>query len=266
MTHEFFLYEKPRSHVARITINRPERRNAVHPAAHREWAELLDDAAADHDVWLVVITGAGDDAFCAGRDLKQLAEMSRASASEREAEQAMLGSVKRLVERFDYPKPLVARVNGAALGGGFEVVLACDIAIAADHATFGLPEPRRGIFAGGGGVHRLPRQIPLKLAMGFLLTGRTMSAAEALGLGLLNEVAPPGGLDEAVDRWIDDIMECAPLSVRATKQAAMRGLDLTLEQAFAGDYPAVAAMRASEDATEGPRAFAEKRQPRWSGR
>jgi len=266
MTHEFFLYERPRPHVARITINRPERRNAVHPAAHREWSELLDEAAADDDVWIVVITGVGDDAFCAGRDLKQLAEMSRAPASQRQAEQAMMRSVRRLVERFDYPKPLIARVNGAALGGGFEVVLACDIAISAEHATFGLPEPRRGIYAGGGGVHRLPRQIPLKVAMGFLLTGRTMSAAEAFGLGLLNEVAPPGGLDEAVDRWIDDILECAPLSVRATKQAAMRGLDLPLELAFADDYPAVAAMRASEDSVEGPRAFAEKRPPRWSGR
>ncbi len=153
-----------------------------------------------------------------------------------------------------------------ALGGGFEVVLACDLVVAADHVRFGLPEPRRGIYAGGGGVHRLPRQIPLKLAMEYLLTSREMTAHEAKDLGLVNEVVPYVELDAAVDRLIDDVMLGAPLSIRATKQAAMQGLDRPLSEAFAADYPAVRAMRDSEDSREGPKAFAEKRPPNWTGR
>ena len=144
--------------------------------------------------------------------------------------------------------------------------MACDLVIAADHATFGLPEPKRGIYAGGGGVHRLPRQMPLKLAMEYLLTGRPMTADEALGHGLVNRVVPYGELDAAVNSLIDEIMECAPLSIQATKQAAMRGLDRSLGEALFDTYPAVTRMSSSADAKEGPLAFAEKRAPTWSGR
>ena len=263
---QYFLYERPRDHVARITINRPEVRNAINTPAHKEWSDLLDEADADDDVWVVVVTGVGDKAFCAGRDLKHLSAMREASAEAQAADAELMAGVTRLIERFDYSKPLIARVNGVALGGGFEVALACDLVVAADHVEFGLPEPRRGIYAGGGGVHRLPRQLPLKLAMEYLLTSRTMTAARALELGLVNDVVPYDRLDEAVDRLIDDILLAAPLSIRATKQSAMMGLDRPLAEAFHDTYPAVADMAASEDAREGPRAFAEKRTPKWKGR
>ena len=266
MDLQYFRYETPREHVAQITIDRPEVRNAVNIPAHKEWSDLLDRCEADDDVWIVVITGSGDQSFCAGRDLKHLAAIQQSSPEEQAADAALMSQATRLIERFDFPKPLIARVNGVALGGGFEVALACDLVVAAEHARFGLPEPRRGIYAGGGGVHRLPRQLPLKLAMEYLLTCREMTAERAHELGLVNRVVPYQQLDEAVDELIDEILLAAPLSIRATKQAAMRGLDLPLSDAFHADYPAVRTMRDSEDAREGPRAFAERRPPRWTGR
>ena len=265
MDLKYFIFERPRDHVAQITINRPEVRNAINTPAHKEWSDLLDQLAVDDDTWIVVITGVGDQAFCAGRDLKHLTAMRQAAPDVRKADAEMMASVTRLIERFDFPKPLIARVNGAAVGGGFEVAQACDLVVAADHAQFGLPEVRRGLYAVGG-AHRLPRQIPLKLAMEYLFTGKSMTAQRALELGFVNDVVPYAELDAAVDRLIDDIMRCAPLSVQATKQAAMLGFDKPLSEAFHFDYPAVRAMSQSEDAIEGPKAFAEKRPPQWKGR
>lgn len=266
MSYEFFRYEVPRPHVAWVTIDRPEVANAIHTPAHVEWSNILDSIAEDDDIWLAVFTGAGGNSFCAGRDLKHLSGVQQAGPDAVRANNEQMAAITRLIDRHDYPKPLIARVNGAARGGGFEVALACDLVVSADHATFGLPEPRRGIYAGGGGVHRLPRQMPLKLAMEYLLTGRIMTAEEALGHGLVNRVAPLAELDEAVNDLIDEIMLCAPLSVRATKQATMRGLETGLGEALGATYPAVHEMMASDDAKEGPLAFAEKRDPEWSGR
>jgi crotonobetainyl-CoA hydratase/dehydration protein DpgD len=157
-------------------------------------------------------------------------------------------------------------VNGYALGGGLEVAMACDIIVAADHAEFGLPEPRRGLMAGSAGVHRLPRQIGLKPAMGYMLTGRHMSASRAYELGLINDVVPATQLKETVDGYIKDILRCAPLAVRATKEASMRGLDYPLAQAFYTQYKSETKRLNSEDTQEGPKAFAEKREPNWKGR
>ena len=266
MPYEFFSYEVPRPHVAWVTIERPEVSNAIHTPAHVEWSAILDRIADDDEIWLAVFTGQGERSFCAGRDLKHLSSVQQEGPEAVAANNATMASITRLIDRHDYPKPLIARVNGAARGGGFEVALACDLVVAADHASFGLPEPKRGIYAGGGGVHRLPRQLPLKLAMEYLLTGKEMTAQEALDLHLVNAVVPYAELDGAVNTLIDEIMACAPLSVRATKQAAMRGLDLPLGDALRATYPAVVEMSQSDDAKEGPLAFAQRRDPVWTGR
>jgi enoyl-CoA hydratase/carnithine racemase len=157
-------------------------------------------------------------------------------------------------------------VNGWAMGGGCEMALAADIVVAAENAQFGLPEPKVGLMAGAGGVHRLPRQLPLKRAMGMILTGKPIDARTALDWGLVNEVVPLDQLIPAAERWARDIIACSPLSIRASKEAAMNGLDMPLEQALSTRFPASQALFASEDLLEGPRAFAEKREPQWKGR
>src|SRR5262249_10736916 len=160
---------------------------------------------------------------------------------------------------------VVGGVNGFGLGGGLEIALACDIVIAAEHATLGLPEPRVGLMAAAGGVHRLPRQVALHLAMGRVLPGKPGTAAEGAGIGLVDEVVAAAELPSAAGRWAATIAECSPLSVQATKQAALEGLGRPLAEALAGSYPAVGRLFRSGDAIEGPRAFAEKRKPRWEG-
>jgi enoyl-CoA hydratase/carnithine racemase len=171
-----------------------------------------------------------------------------------------------LTSRFDNPKPVIAAVNGVAMGGGFEIALACDIIVASDRALFALPEPRVGLAALAGGVHRLPRQIGLKNAMGMLLTGRRVGAEEGKQLGFVNEVVPHDQLMGAARAWAEQILECAPLSVRGSKEAAMDGLELPLRAAMATQYEQLGLMLRSEDFVEGPRAFAEKRPPKWKGK
>ena len=246
--------------VATLTIDRPARMNAMDSHAHLALSEALDRLAADKAVRVVVLTGAGDRAFSAGRDLKELAEGDDSDVAARWAK------VTRLTDRFDYPKPIVARVNGVALGGGFELALACDIIVAVNTASFALPEAKRGLTPFAGGVHRLPRQLPLKTAMGCLLTGRSMTAERAYALGLVNEVASAERLDAAVAAWVDDILACAPLAVAAIRESVSHGLDLPLREAMAVTYPAEERRKASDDTREGPRAFAEKRAPQWTGR
>lgn len=253
-------------HVARITIDRPERMNAFDADTHVAFSQAIDRFQADDDLWVAVLTGTGERAFCAGRDLKWTAAMNEASAEERAEAAAKMASATRLQDRFDIVKPIIARVNGFALGGGLELALACDIIVAADHAELGLPEPRRGLIAGAMGVHRLPRQIPHHLAMGYLLSGRHMTAARAYEIGLVNEVVPTDRLDEAVDAWVADILACSPVAVRATKQSALDALHLPLGDANRYVAPWEARRRVSDDAVEGPRAFAERRPPRWTGR
>ena len=265
MDYEDIIYEE-REGIATVTIDRPEKRNAVRPRTYEELTHAMNRAADDPAIGVVVLTGAGDKAFCAGADLKHRAIERNASSEQKAHWQKLLDATTPLNERWYFPKPVIARVNGFALGGGLELALGCDIIIAADHAELGLPEPRRGLIAGGVGVHRLPRQIGLKVAMGYLLTGRHMSAARAYELGLVNQVAPAAELDVAVDEWVRDILRCAPLAVRATEEAVMRGLDKPLHEAQSTRYEWEMRRRESSDALEGPRAFAEKRSPNWHGR
>jgi crotonobetainyl-CoA hydratase len=253
--------------VFHITINRPERRNAIDPETNRLMHEAFERFSADDELWIAVVRGAGDKAFSSGADLGALNDTFQNGADYVIPPSGYGG----LTSRFDLVKPVIAAVNGLAMGGGFEIVMACDLAIAADHATFALPEPRAGVVAYAGGMHRAPRQIAHKRAMYLLLTGERISAAEALEWGLVNEVVPLADLDAAIDRLVQKILKNAPLAIRATKQCAQKGADLPLPEAIRrqtepGYYPSMKAMNTSLDVQEGLTAFAERRAPNWSGK
>jgi enoyl-CoA hydratase/carnithine racemase len=243
-----------------ITLNRPEVMNALHKPAHDELHAAFDAFAADPELWVAIITGAGERAFSAGNDLKH---------------QAMGGEMGTppsgfagLTARFDLDKPVIAAVNGMAMGGGFEIALACDLIIASEAAVFALPEPKVGLAALAGGLHRLPRQIGLKQAMGMILTARRVGAAEGQALGFVNAVVPPDALMASAKEWAQMIVACSPMSIRASKQAVMRGLEeASLKAAIEGQWgmSAVSALFRSEDFREGPLAFAQKRPPNWKG-
>ena len=243
-----------------VTLSRPEVYNALHTDAHFELQKVFDDFSADAEQWVAIVTGAGDKAFCAGNDLKWQAAGGKRGWDK--------GGFAGLTARFDCDKPIIAAVNGVAMGGGFEIALACDLIIASENATFALPEPRVGLAALAGGLHRLPRQIGLKRAMGMILTARHVSAKEGLELGFVNEVVPAGEALAAAERWAETICKNSPMSIRASKQAIQRGLEVSLELAMAEqrEYPAVKAMAASQDYIEGPKAFSEKRPPKWMGK
>lgn len=262
---EYTLFEV-RDRVAYITINRPEVRNCLGPYVNHELSQHFNEVESNDDIWIAVITGAGDRAFCAGADLKHRSRMAQMNQAERDEVTELERNTRSLTSRWYFSKPVIARVNGFAMGGGLELAMACDIIVAADHAEMGLPEPRRGLVAGAAGVHRLPRQIGLKPAMGYLLTGRHMPARRAYELGLVNDVVPLAELDSVVEGYVKDILLCAPLSVRATKEMSMRGLDHPLHEAFGNNYAWEQRRQKSPDALEGPRAFAEKRPPNWTGR
>ncbi|MEO3811631.1 enoyl-CoA-hydratase DpgD [Sphaerisporangium sp. B11E5] len=258
-------YEK-KDHVARVTLDRPEVLNAMDTRTHEELAAIWDDVEADDEVRVAVLAGAGDRAFCVGQDLRERDRLHREGVPPTSFGSRGQPGWPRLTDRFTLSKPVVARVHGYALGGGFELALACDLVIASGEAVFGLPEARLGLVPGAGGVFRLVRQMPQKAAMGYLLTGRRMDAATALRYGLVNEVVPADRLDECVAEWTDDLVRSAPLSVRAIKEAALRSVDMPLERAFTAEYPWEERRRRSTDAIEGVRAFAEKRDPIWAGR
>lgn len=255
--YEYCSVEKA-DHIMTVTIERPDRLNALHPPANAELGEVFDDFAADDDMWVAIITGRGR-GFSAGNDLRYQAE-----GGERVPMPRGFGG---LTSRFDLSKPVIAAVNGVAMGGGFEIALACDLIIASEKALFALPEPKVGLAALAGGLNRLPRQIGPKRALGMILTGRHVPAEEGLQLGFVNEVVPHDELMAAANRWAEQICACAPLSIRASKDVVYRSLDsASLKESMEAQYDSVRAMAKSEDFVEGPRAFAEKRPPEWKGR
>jgi enoyl-CoA hydratase/carnithine racemase len=260
MTYHFITVDRD-GPVTTITLNRPEVMNALHSPMHFEMDAALNDFAADPDQWVGIVTGAGERAFSAGNDLKW-----QASGGEMRSPPSGFAG---LTSRFDLAKPLIAAVNGVAMGGGFEIALACDLIVASEAAVFALPEPRVGLAALAGGLHRLPRAIGVKRAMGMILTARRVGAVEGKELGFVHEVVPAAELMAAARKLAADICALGPLSVRASKAAVFRGLDEpSLEAAIKGQgrYPEVAALFKSEDFVEGPLAFAQKRAPAWKGR
>lgn len=247
-----------RDHMLVVTLNRPERLNALHPPANAELGQVFDDFAADDDVWLAVVTGEGR-GFSAGNDLRYQAE-----GGERVPTPSGFGG---LTSRWDLTKPVIAAVNGVAMGGGFEIALACDLIIASERAVFALPEPKVGLAALAGGLQRLSRQIGSKRALGMILTGRHVSAQEGHQLGFVNEVVPHDELMARTFDWAEQILACSPLSVRASKDVVYRSLDTaSLRDSMEEPYDSVRNLVTSDDFVEGPRAFAEKRAPRWTGR
>ncbi|MCU1482791.1 MAG: enoyl-CoA hydratase [Subtercola sp.] len=253
-----------RGHVLIVTLNRPEARNAVNLDLTMGVGVALDLAETDADTWVVIITGAGDRAFCAGADLKAVAAGELTGLDERLKRWGFAGFVSHAIS-----KPTIAAVNGFALGGGTELVLASDLAVAAESATFGLPEVKRGLIAGAGGSFRLPRQIMPKVAMEAILTGAPLSAQRALELGLINRVVPADQLLETALALAEVICQNAPLAVQASKRIALGITDQHIS-AEDGDWERTtiegSALMKSDDSREGMRAFAEKREPKWQGK
>ncbi len=254
MTEE--LLREREGNVEVLTINRPEARNAINLATAQALSAALDACALDDDVWVVVLTAAGDKAFSAGMDLKAFAR------GEFPATDQGFGGI---TERH-FPKPLICAANGSAFAGGFEMLLSCDLVVAADHAVFGIPEVQRGLIAGAGGLVRLPRRIARAVALEMALTGEPLSASRALDVGLVNRVVAPDQVLATAMALAQRICQNAPLAVRTSKRVMLDAIELDETGAWELNNEAFAQIASSPDALEGAIAFAEKRPPRWQGR
>ena len=247
-----------RGKVEILTINRPEARNAINGDVTAAMAAALDELAEDDDCWVVVLTGSGDKSFSAGMDLKAFASGQGAGI----IDQHGFASITR---RW-FPKPIVAAVNGACLAGGCEIMLSCDLVVAAGHATFGIPEAKRGLIAGAGGLIRLPRRIPRAVALELALTGEAIDASRAMQVGLVNKVVPAEQLMDEALALAEQIAANAPLAVRASKRVMLKSADLAEEEAWKLNDGTFSEIFTSADAMEGAVAFAEKRPPNWQGK
>jgi enoyl-CoA hydratase/carnithine racemase len=257
MTDE--VVRERRGHVEILTINRPEARNAINGAVSKAMSSAMDELADDDDCWVVVVTGSGDKAFSAGMDLKAF------STGEGGDIMGASGGFGGLTQR-DFPKPIIAAVNGSALAGGFEIMLSCDLVVAADHAMFGIPEAKRGLIAGAGGLIRMPKRLPIAVALELAMTGDPIDAERARALGLVNKVVPGSEvLNEAI-ALADRIAKNAPLAVRYSKSVMKRAAEVSEAEGWKINGEAVGIVFSSQDAMEGPVAFAEKREPNWQGK
>ena len=245
-----------------ITINKPKAANSISPLTSMEMEKAIDEYVANKDERVCIITAAGEKIFCAGNDMGFM--MNNMDKMEELVNQLKY-KFGGIVERFDCYKPIIAAVNGLALGGGFEIALAADIIIAADNAAFGLPEAKVGMAPMAGGMHRLPRMLPHQLAMEIMFTGRRIPAEEAKKYGFVNDVVPQDQLIDKAKEWAQEIIKCAPLSIQAIKEAVTKGMCVTLEEASKTTYPMTEAMLASPDLHEGGIAMIEKREPKWQG-
>jgi enoyl-CoA hydratase/carnithine racemase len=247
-----------RGHVEILTINRPEARNAINGDVTAGMAEALGAAEADDDCWVVVLTGSGDKSFSAGMDLKAFASGQGAGIIDANGFAS--------ITRRSFPKPIIAAVNGTALAGGCEIMLSCDLVVAADHAVFGIPEVKRGLIAGAGGLIRLPRRVPRAVALELALTGEPIDAARAYQIGLVNKVVPAARLMDEALALAELIADNAPLAVRKSKEVVIGSADLSEAEAWALNDSTFSAIFGSADAMEGAVAFAEKRKPNWQGK
>jgi enoyl-CoA hydratase len=248
-----------RGNVEILTINRPEARNAINGAVSRAMGSIMDELDQDADCWVVIVTGSGEKAFSAGMDLKAF------SSGEGGDIIGAKGGFAGLTQR-EFKKPIIAAVNGSALAGGFEIMLSCDLVVAADHAKFGIPEAKRGLVAGAGGLIRMPKRLPMAIALEMAMTGDPIDAERAYALGLVNKVVPAAQLlDEAI-ALAERIAANAPLAVRYSKDVMKRAAELPEDEGWKINAEAVGVVFSSADAMEGPIAFAEKRPPKWQGK
>jgi len=253
------ILRERRGPVEILTLNRPEARNAVNGEVGKQMSAALDELDTDEELRVLIITGAGDKAFCAGMDLKAFGAGGGGSIG------GGTGGFAGFARR-EIPVPVIAAVNGPALAGGFELVLACDMVVAAEHAVFGIPEAKRGLLAAGGGLVRLPKRLPMATALELALTGDPITAARAYELGLVNAVVPADRVIDEAMALAGRIMANAPLSVRYSRQVTRQAAEVSEEEAWKLSDDATAIVFNSADSREGPLAFAEKRAPKWQGR
>ncbi len=262
MAYKTIIYEK-KDNIAYITLNRPEKLNAISAQMSYELHQALYDVRDNHDVWVAIISGAGEKAFSSGHDLKEDTEEGFEEEWQASFWKPHSPSIFSTLEIW---KPLIAAIHGYCLAGGLEVALACDMRIAAEDAKFGMSEVLRALVPGGGGVQRLPRIVPLGIALELLLSGDMVDAQEAYRIGLVNKIVPVSELMPTAEKLARKICDNGPLTVRAIKESAMRGLDIPLEQALRINSMLTHINHTTEDSMEGPRAFIEKRKPIYKGR
>lgn len=254
------IESKKEGRIAIFTLNRPEALNAMDPKSAEELSQALTDFRGDNELWVGIITGAGKRAFCAGADIKSMLPFMKENRGE------VWRMPPTIMRSLDLWKPMIAAVNGACLGGGLEIALACDLRIAAENATFGLPEVRLGLIPGWGGTQRLPRVIPWAKAAEMLLTGRPIDAREAYRIGLVNKVVPLSELMSEAKKMAEALCEPGPLAVRAAKQAMIQGTSVGLQEGLQLEAMLEDFCLSTEDFEEGTKAFVEKRKPQFKAK